>query len=90
MLLAVSNEMFKQVGSFGYVSVSRDMFCGQSVHYKSGALWSFVVLVPVQLGGNLGSGYIHLEQAEACLIHRRIPVAFIEVFHELGYLDLVQ
>lgn len=73
-----------------YISVSRDMFCCQSVHYKSGALWSFVILMPVQLRVNFGSGYVHLEQAEACLVHRRIPVACIEVFHELGYLDLVQ
>lgn len=90
MLLAISNEMFKQVGSFGYVSLSRDRFCCQSVHCKYGALWSFVVLVPVQVRVNLGSGYIHLEQAAACLFQRRIPVAFIEVFNELGHLDLVQ
>lgn len=88
MLLAISNEMFKQVGSSGYVAVSRDMFCCQSVHHKSGPLWSFVALLPVQLRVNFGSGY--LEQAAACLIHRRIPVAFIEIFHELGHLDLVQ
>lgn len=90
MLLAISNEMFKQVDSFGYVSVSRDMSCCQSVHCKSGALWSFVVLVPVQLGVNFGSVYIYLEQAAACLIQSQIPVAFIEVFHDLGHVDLVQ
>lgn len=75
---------------FGYVSVSGDMFCCQSVHCKSGALWSFIVLVPVQRRVNFGSGYIHLEQAAACLIHRRIPVAFMEVCHDLGHVNLVQ
>lgn len=36
------------------------------------------MLLPVQLRLNFGSGYIHREQAAACLIHRRIPVDFMK------------
>lgn len=36
------------------------------------------VLLPMQLRVNFGSGYIHRQQAAACLIQRRIPFHFIK------------